>query len=230
MNIIYPNNLTKYSGGIVENDNFYQYLNKTDDNIYYKNFYYNKYSKKKDALDEAHKHMKKYCINNNQVLNKYIEKDNICFVVYLNTDDDYMIVDKDHIELVNKYNWRLQNKITYAINESGIPFHELAFSSKYIIHKDGNKLDNRSNNIENVTEEQFIWHTTHKNRLMRLDNQSGFTGVCKVTVGKYEYWEVRGKNYQGRKILKRFSVKKLGDLGAKSQAIVFRKENIDDTY
>ena len=59
---------------------------------------------------------------------------------------------------------------------------------------------------------------------MRQDNNSGCTGVCKVTVGKYEYWILEKNYYQGRKILKRFSVKKLGNLGAKSQAIKFRKK------
>lgn len=229
MNIIYPDKLTKYNGGITEKDKYYQYLNKTNNNTYYKNFYFKKYKNKENALKAAEKYMKQYCINNKQVLNKYIKKTPNCFIVYLNRDD-YMIVCKEQLDLVNNFNWRLQNKITYATNEDLIPFHELAFNSKYIIHKNGNKLDNRPENIEKVTEEQFIWYNTHKNRDMRQDNNSGCTGVCKVTVGKYEYWEVRGKNYQGRKILKRFSVKKLGNLGAKSQAIEFRKENIDNTY
>ena len=61
-----------------------------------------------------------------------------------------MIVCKDQLKLVNNYNWRLQNKITYSTNEDLVPFHELAFNSKYIIHKDGNKLDNRPENIEKV--------------------------------------------------------------------------------
>ena len=47
--------------------------------------------------------MKYYCINNNQVLNKYIKKNSNCYIVYLNKDD-YMIICRDQLDLVNNYN------------------------------------------------------------------------------------------------------------------------------
>lgn len=232
MKLCYPDNIEKYSGTILEKDNFYQYLNKCNNNLIYENFYYKKYKTKNDCYDDALKYMKDYCKKKDMVLNKYIKKNNY-LIVYLNIQDKFLLVDLEFEELINKYNWRLQNRITYPITKDSsgnfIPFHELAFHHKHVIHKNGNKLDNRYSNVELVNEKQLSWNLKHKNRKKRNDNISGTTGVCKTNVGKYEYWEVRGIDYQQNKIMKRFSVKKYGDLGAKSMAITYRKEHIDQS-
>ena len=231
MPFIYPDNLTKYGGSINEHETYYQYINKSDGGNFSKKFLIKNYPSKGDAYKAAKSFQIYYAMKHGQVLNKYIQKNADTYVVYLdNEGNDLMIVDKAKLPLVNKYKWRMQNKITYPINEYNYTFHELAFRGEYAIHKNGNKLDNREKNVEIVDNEKYTWFMTHKNRKMRTDNTSGCTGVCKVRVGEYEYWEVRGVDYQGFRILKRFSVKRLGDVVAQSEAILYRMNNIDDSF
>ena len=74
-------------------------------------------------------------------------------------------------------------------------------------HLNDNLLDNRDENVVEIDSDQLEWKEKCRNRKMRFDNNSGCNGVHKTQTNGYYYWEVRGKDYDG-KIFKKFSVKK----------------------
>ena len=51
-----------------------------------------------------------------------------------------------------------------------------------------------------------------------------------MKTGTYEYWQVRGRDYQGKNINKKFSILQFGEDLAKEKAIEFRKDIIEKSY
>jgi hypothetical protein len=111
-----------------------------------------------------------------------------------------------------------------------IPFHTMKYGLTRVDFINGNQLDNRDINIGTLTERQHRWKAHALTAKANRSNTSGRTGVFHGKCGNYEYWEVRGRDFEGNKICKKFSVTKHGYEGAKWMASHFRDLVIDQSY
>jgi hypothetical protein len=129
----------------------------------------------------------------------------------------------------------LQNKdtSTQSITEKKrhyIPFHLLKYGLDHVDFINKNKLDNRDFNIGSLTKSQHAWKSQVGDAKLRSNNSSGKAGVFYGKCGNYDYWEVRGKDYFGNKIYRKFSINKHGYEGSKHMAVHFRDLIIDKSY
>jgi len=238
----YPKNLKKkYMGSILEKKKKYIFFIDNTKHKVSEEFVFSDYPSKEDAYQEAVNYKIDWNIKNDTIKNKF-RYVNDYVLVNLN-NDKFMKIDKDDLRFIERYNWKLQNKITYPttfiplvkrkkedVDLAFLTFHEVAIGHRNVNHINNDKLDYRRKNIELVTEHKKNWKNNYLNRPLSSNNSSGFNGVYKVKTGEYEYWQVRGHNYNGKKINKKFSVLKLGDMNAKSQAINYRDKYIDNSY
>lgn len=111
-----------------------------------------------------------------------------------------------------------------------IPFHLLKYGLEHVDFINKNKLDNRDANIGTLTKSQHSWKSQIGDAKLRSNNSSGKAGVFYGKCGNYDYWEVRGKDYFGNKIYRKFSIHKHGYEGSKFMAIHFRDLIIDKSY
>ncbi len=111
-----------------------------------------------------------------------------------------------------------------------IPFHLMKYGLDHIDHLNKNPLDNRDANMGHLSKSQHSWKSQVGDAKMRINNSSGKTGVFYGCCGNYDYWEVRGKDFFGNKIYKKFSIKKYGYEGSRHMAIHFRDMIIDKSY
>jgi hypothetical protein len=111
-----------------------------------------------------------------------------------------------------------------------IPFHLMKYGLDHIDHLNKNPLDNRDVNMGHLSKSQHSWKSQVGDAKMRINNSSGKTGVFYGCCGNYDYWEVRGKDFFGNKIYKKFSIKKYGYEGSRHMAIHFRDMIIDKSY
>ncbi len=111
-----------------------------------------------------------------------------------------------------------------------ISFHLLKYGLEDVDFINKNKLDNRDRNIGFLTKNQRIWKSHIGDAKLRSNNSSGKAGVFYGKCGNYDYWEVRGKDYFGNKIYRKFSINKHGYEGAKHMAVHFRDLIIDKSY
>jgi len=97
-----------------------------------------------------------------------------------------VIIDIDDVNMINKYKWHISEKgyIRAMINKKNVRLHRFIFNanSKDIIidHINGNKLDNKKENLRSVTSSQSIM-----NSKIRFDNKSGARGVFKRQNGRF---------------------------------------------
>ncbi len=111
-----------------------------------------------------------------------------------------------------------------------IPFHLLKYGLEHVDFINKNKLDNRAANMGSLTKSQHAWKSQVGDAKLRTNNSSGKAGVFYGKCGNYDYWEVRGKDYFGNKIYRKFSINKHGYEGSKFMAIHFRDLIIDKSY
>ncbi len=111
-----------------------------------------------------------------------------------------------------------------------IPFHLLKYGLEHVDFINKNKLDNRDCNIGSLTKRQHGWKSQVVDAKLRSNNSSGKAGVFYGKCGNYDYWEVRGKDYFGNKIYRKFSINKHGYEGSKFMAVHFRDLIIDKSY
>ena len=111
-----------------------------------------------------------------------------------------------------------------------IPFHLMKYGLDHIDHLNKDPLDNRDVNMGHLSKSQHSWKSQVGDAKMRINNSSGKTGVFYGCCGNYDYWEVRGKDFFGNKIYKKFSIKKYGYEGSKHMATHFRDMIIDKSY
>jgi hypothetical protein len=234
-NFYYPNNINKYIGRIIKRRKKYIFRVKNKKYNFSKDFFVENYENLEELYDDVVKFKRKWNIENDTIINKYMKRDG-----YLLVDlgkDEYMKVEEKHLDIVDKYNWKLQNRMehptAYYVSELGFGnyflFQELAYDTKYIFQKNGDKLDYSEDNVEIITEEMRSWLINNKKEKTN-QNLSGFKGVYKVKTGDYEYWMVSGVTYKGRQIVKRFSIRKYGEMKAKSRAIKYRERYINTGY
>ena len=198
---------------------------------------------REDAIKAAEEEKRRWNIENNLVINRYQIIDDYA-LVDLNKGHQ-MKMDLTDLKWLEKYNWKMQNKFSYpttfiplrkrsSINSdiAFFTFHEVVFGYRFVNHLNNDKLDYRRKNIKAVSSIQRDWKLNYllKNRKKKNNNTSGFKGVFKVKTGPYEYWQVRGTDYQGKNINKKFSILQFGEELAKEKAIEFRKEIIEKSY
>jgi hypothetical protein len=111
-----------------------------------------------------------------------------------------------------------------------ISFHLLKYGLEHVDFLNKNRLDNRDINIGILSKNQFNWKSQVGDAKLRINNTSGKAGVFYGKCGNYDYWEVRGKDFLGNKIYRKFSVNKHGYEGSKYMAFYFRDIVIDKSY
>jgi hypothetical protein len=172
--------------------------------------------------DKKLKDGKKY---NNK--NKYYYYEQAYYIIKL-TNDKYIIADDCNKtrKLLKKYCWRTHSD-GYAqtnVDKSTKKWHQLYFNYECGLmadHINNKKFDNRIDNIRIVTSSE-----NNQNRSVRSDNTSGKQGVL-YTIDKrtgLDYWMVKIVDNNSKKIVKLFSIKKLGNEDAKRHAIEYRKQ------
>ncbi len=111
-----------------------------------------------------------------------------------------------------------------------IPFHLMKYGLEHVDFLNKNRLDNRDENIGLLSKSQHSWKSQVGDAKLRVNNSSGKAGVFYGKCGNYDYWEVRGKDFLGNKIYRKFSINKHGYEGSKHMAFHFRDLVIDKSY
>jgi len=161
--------------------------------------------------------------------------------------EQWMLIDGYNNHEVSSFG-RVRNNITNRILKQNTRHDQrrqinLCFESKKKTHKvhrlvafafcdkpDGCDLvDHIDRNPQNNDRRNLRWVTptgNKQNMTKRSDNTSGKQGVSCYTNkrDKLCYWKARIVNNTGKRIVKLFSIKKLGDAEAKRQAIEYRKQ------
>jgi hypothetical protein len=236
---IYPDDIKKYSGTLIVKNNKIDFKIKKKNRIYnIRSFKFEDYNNSKDdTMDIAIKYKKKWSIANNMVQNymELIETEKEPYYKVYYSEGKYFIIDKEDEYLIQKYSWIKNNNYiaTLIKNENGkkyIPFHKFKLDCNYIEHLNNNKLDNRSCNLKKITCEQLGWKKQHCNKKLRSDNKEGKTGIYKGKYKNYEYYEVKGLDYNRKKIYKKFNINKYGENNAKKLASLYRDKYIEESY
>lgn len=116
------------------------------------------------------------------------------------TRGEYAIIDNEDFEWLNQWKWFFDGKYAGRRNKTGdreIYMHRLINNTPEGFetdHINGNKLDNRRENLRTVTHQQNIF-----NRSRLPNNTSGYIGVSydATTTNKYKKWLARIKlNYK----------------------------------
>jgi hypothetical protein len=120
-------------------------------------------------------------------------------------------IDKKHLKKIQPYKWHLSKGYSRC-NELGISMQIHLFGYKKnreIDHRNGDKLDNRTQNIRFTTHQQNLWnrHKLHKR------NKSGYPGI---------WWDQKTQNWQV-KICYNWKQIFLGRFKSKKHAIIIRR-------
>jgi hypothetical protein len=163
----------------------------------------------------------------NKNKNQYYYYEQSYYIIKL-TKDKWMIAEDCNKtrKLLNKHFWRT-DKDGYArtdVDKSTKFWHQLFFNYEDRLmadHINNKKFDNRIDNIRIVSASE-----NSRNKTIRSDNTSGKQGVYHYIDKRstLHYWRVDITDNNGKKIQKYFSIKKLGENEAKSQAIECRKK------
>lgn len=144
--------------------------------------------------------------------NKYdIDKKNNQVFFYLSNGEKF-IIDLEDFDLVYEYNWKLDPN-GYVISKEHITQKTIRLHSllkpQYIEvdHKNQNKLDNRKNNLREVTRQENV-----RNRPISKNNTSGFTGV---------YWSKKDQSWYSQITVDGRNIH-LGYAKSKKEAIISR--------
>jgi len=157
--------------------------------------------------------------------NQYYYYEQAYYIVKL-TRDKWMILEdcRKTRELLKKHCWHADRGYAMTnVNKSTSCYHKLFLNYDEDLmadHINNKRFDNRLNNLRIVTPQENM-----KNKTKYSNNTSGKQGVYFNTDKKkgLQYWVVQIYN-NGKKISKKFSIKKLGNDEAKRQAIAYRKQ------
>jgi hypothetical protein len=141
---------------------------------------------------------------------------------------------------------RVRNNVTNRILKQSMrpdQYYQTGLSHKskrkyYLVHRliafafcdnpnEYDLVDHIDRNPQNNDRTNLRWTTSrgnNRNRTIRSDNTSGKQGICRWTRYNLHYWKVTIVDNDSKTISKLFSIKKLGDVEAKRQAIECRKQ------
>lgn len=152
------------------------------------------YCRRHDAQVRAHGEVKRNYIDGN-----LIKIHGNLATVYLGENGKHgkAIIDRSEVEIIKKYYWNRSTGYAYSNkqeNKKRIMMHRLIMNDpkgKYIDHINGDKLDNRKENLRICTNSQNLM-----NRGKSFNNKSGYKGVSKRSDYGYRA-EIRleGKKY-----------------------------------
>ena len=165
--------------------------------------------------------------------NQYYYYEQDYYIVKL-SQDKWMIAEdcKKTRKLLKKYCWYADNDgyaRTHVNQSSAKRWHQLFYNYEVGLvadHINNKRFDNRMDNIRIVTQGENT-----RNMTKRSGNTSGKQGVyhCTDKKSNLHYWMAQIYNNNHKSIQKRFSIKKLGDVEAKRQAIEYRKQ-LEEQY
>ena len=134
------------------------------------------------------------------------------FVKFYLSNDVYFIIDIGDFDLVFDYNWKLdKNGYVWTkerVTQKTIRLHKLLCPDFIEVdHINKNKLDNRRNNLREVTRQENVI-----NKPLFKNNRSGFTGV---------YWSKKDKSWYAQITVNKKCIH-LGYTSTKEEAIIRR--------
>ncbi len=151
--MVLPKNQNKYVGHIRKFDNRYTFEYISSNHKVKELFYFSDLGSEENAEQAALLFQKKWCHHNNLITNLYYIINNEYILVNLNNNQQ-MKVDLDDVDLIEKYNWRLQNNSQYVSTFKMIdskrvftPFYKHKFNTNKIHFKNNDNLDYRTHNI-----------------------------------------------------------------------------------
>jgi hypothetical protein len=228
----YSSNISKYIGSILSQNNKYIYkVIKNGKLVHKKEFSYVNISPiiaHQNAID----YKKQWSIDNNYVKNYYTINNNI-IKIHLKLDK-FFITDLSNIDKVDKYIWYLMDgyvatMITENKKRQKIYFHNYIANNENVVHKDCDKMNNTLSNLL-ITDDKIAKKVHNFNHIKRKDNTSGFTGVYKGKYKNREYWEVKGYDFNGNHIYRKYSIDKYGVEGGYGLACDFRDKFINNSF
>jgi hypothetical protein len=152
--MLYPTNIKKYSGTISKTNKKIIIKYKTKGRIFIiKEYILDDYSSEEEVMCKAIEYKKKWSIVNNLVKNKYevIEDDDTKYIKVYTKNDKFFYIDYDDENYIESHNWNIYNKYASSIDpdtKKKVPFHQIKYGHKNIIHINKDNLDNRHPNIE----------------------------------------------------------------------------------
>ena len=153
--------------------------------------------------------------------NKYYYFKRRYYIVQINDMWFIMSDCKRTRKLLRKYTWSHMGS-GYIFNGSNkLYLHRKITKCKddlVVDHINRYPYDNRDDNLRCITSS-----SNSRNRTISCRNTSGRQGVIKCTMRDLEYWKARICNNDGRRIVKCFSIAKMGDEMAKKYAILQRR-------
>ena len=160
--------------------------------------------------------------------NQYYYFKNLFFLMKVQGDKWYLLPDTPKaMKLMRSHTWYCMSTgylATYT-NNTIKRWHQLYLDYErpnVADHKNNRKFDNREENLKITT--YGGPGGNNRNRSTHSNNTSGKQGICRRTIRGRQYWRVRINDNNGKRIEKLFSIAKLGDDGAKRQAIQKRIE------
>lgn len=259
MKLIYPNNINKYFGDIIEEDNQYIYsykLHKSVKNKTKKYFKFSNENEKKIALDNIIKYKKQFSINNNKCMNVYSYNTDGSISVHFR-NNNIMLIDKDDIDLLNDFVWKLRiNNVNgdkkIIVNTEICRNTDFSKYYSYLNKITPNRNFDKLKRYKSIT---FIFlkyggkkYITFKNknvldfRLSNIINNTykiyKFNNIINIDNKNYKinnlyknekYWEVKGK-LNNKIVSRKFYINKFGNLIAKELANEFKQRLLKYNY
>lgn len=106
----------------------------------------------------------------------------------------FTIIDEEDLEKIQNHSWYLNRGYVEAkIKGKTVSLHRYLTNpppNLVVDHLNGNKLDNRRENLQITTRQGNSW-----NRQRNKNNSTGFRGVSKLNTSFYAQMKLDGKNY-----------------------------------
>ena len=154
--------------------------------------------------------------------NEFVIKGDICLIYLYNRRSEKVaeaVIDTFSIERCKLFKWQLTNN-GYVVNNKGLPLANFLLDLKrnrqtIVDHKNSIKLDNRTCNLQIVTQQQNSWKSTKKIRAC-----SGYKGVV---------WDKKACKWKAQ-IAKDGKLKHIGYSSTKIEAALAYNEKAKELF